>query len=61
MVVDGLGAVDATLNRVADWMCGQADSRKILIFLHVPLYESATKAKTVVWNAEERSQLKMVV
>lgn len=31
----------------------QADSRKILIFLHVPLYEPATKAKTVVWNAEE--------
>ncbi|CAK9049721.1 DNA mismatch repair protein PMS1 (Postmeiotic segregation protein 1) (Protein POSTMEIOTIC SEGREGATION 1) [Durusdinium trenchii] len=31
----------------------EADSRKVLIFLHVPLYEPATKAKTVVWNAEE--------
>eukprot|EP00434_Breviolum_minutum_P032453 symbB.v1.2.028698.t1/scaffold3068.1/size68108/4 len=35
----------------------EADSRKILIFLHVPLYEPATKAKTVVWNAEEILQV----
>eukprot|EP00931_Biecheleriopsis_adriatica_P050963 TRINITY_DN29523_c0_g1_i1.p1 TRINITY_DN29523_c0_g1~~TRINITY_DN29523_c0_g1_i1.p1 ORF type:complete len:383 (+),score=63.40 TRINITY_DN29523_c0_g1_i1:134-1282(+) len=27
--------------------------RKVLVFLHVPLYAPATKAKTVVWNAED--------
>lgn len=45
-----------------EWMktairSAEADSRKILVFLHVPLYEPATKAKTVVWNAEEILQV----
>lgn len=31
----------------------EEQQRSVLIFLHVPLYEEATKAKTVVWNAEE--------
>ncbi|CAJ1365608.1 unnamed protein product [Effrenium voratum] len=34
-----------------------AEGRKVLIFLHVPLFEPATKAKTVVWNAEEVLQV----
>ncbi|CAE7344625.1 ADPRM, partial [Symbiodinium pilosum] len=31
----------------------EAQDRKVLVFLHVPLYEPATKARTVVWNSEE--------
>ncbi|CAE7569258.1 unnamed protein product, partial [Symbiodinium sp. CCMP2456] len=34
-----------------------AQARKALIFLHVPLFEAATKAKTVVWNSEEVLQV----
>ncbi|CAJ1420017.1 unnamed protein product [Effrenium voratum] len=35
----------------------EAEGRKVLVFLHVPLFEPATKAKTVVWNAEEVLQV----
>jgi len=35
----------------------EAQARKALIFLHVPLFEAATKAKTVVWNSEEVLQV----
>ncbi|CAE7229828.1 ADPRM [Symbiodinium natans] len=41
-----------------DWLeralqSAEAEARKVLVFLHVPLFEPATKAKTVVWNSEE--------
>eukprot|EP00930_Biecheleria_cincta_P005297 TRINITY_DN106218_c0_g1_i1.p1 TRINITY_DN106218_c0_g1~~TRINITY_DN106218_c0_g1_i1.p1 ORF type:complete len:389 (-),score=69.35 TRINITY_DN106218_c0_g1_i1:181-1320(-) len=41
-----------------DWLKGAlqaatADKRKVLVFLHVPLYGPATKDRTVVWNAED--------
>ena len=39
----------------------QAEARKALIFLHVPLFELATKAKTVVWNSEASSDLGLAV
>eukprot|EP00928_Gymnodinium_smaydae_P079666 TRINITY_DN63533_c0_g1_i1.p1 TRINITY_DN63533_c0_g1~~TRINITY_DN63533_c0_g1_i1.p1 ORF type:complete len:405 (+),score=36.06 TRINITY_DN63533_c0_g1_i1:53-1216(+) len=31
----------------------EAQNRSVLVFTHVPLLQSATKPKTVVWNAEE--------
>mmetsp|Transcript_63428 Transcript_63428/g.178506 ORF Transcript_63428/g.178506 Transcript_63428/m.178506 type:complete len:367 (+) Transcript_63428:89-1189(+) len=31
----------------------EAEHRRVLLFSHVPLYQPATKAQTVVWNCEE--------